>query len=471
MNHDLEDKDETLSDKVIYIMHFAYSHIHDEITRSDIVKNMLLECYDKILGDRFVVLAEIYFMLNHLKKTNKIDAKKTKSLKKYFKNWVLTTSNDIEDVDNNTDNILSEIGIDFNEIDEIIYNDDNERNTKSEIKKIKQRLWECYINPNSKCRGRKIKKPGSVSNYRVVVEDDSGIPIKDWGPSFKDTQRTHKYNPETYKNVPKEFRKQAKWIQGASKDQTKLNDMNNFNELFSKLNIVDENVKKEILNLWDEVFIYSKIRKKSIKNRILYQLYTIKLVVPEINYIDLYTALMDITNDDNITPDAIYNPTIKTPNDTIREYFTIFFSKHMPEGNNNKGPSDLSHYIKQHHINIKPKYNIKELFHYLDDESYHTTSTRSHPRHIFGAKTDILKLLGLKMSKGSLITDENIPDYQVKDTRSPDVLASSIAKILGNKAYNSIVYFRVDSEDDFDPIFKRAKTDFVQSIISSENNI
>ena len=466
------DDEETLSDKVIDICHFAYSHIQDEVTRSDIIRDILLECYDKIMEDRFFVLAEIYYIINYLKKKEQIDPKKVRHLKKDFKNWILTMSNYIEDSDDNTLSILSDLGFTLDDIRIDIYSHKNEKKTLSEIKKIKQRLWECFIDPNSKCLGRKIKKKGHVQSYRVENIDE-----RVQAPSFKDTQRTSKFNPFSAKDAPKELRKISQWIHGASKDQTRLNDMNNFNELFSKLEtdngnnnvIIDDNVKNRIYSLWDEVFLYSKIMKKSIKNRILYQLYTIKLVLPELTYLDLYIALKGVSNDENITPEAIYNPTIKTPNDTIREYFTIFFSKHIPVAHGKTGPTDLSPYIKQHHANIKPKYNIKELFYYLEDESWQDENIRSHPKHIFEAKNEILKLLGLKMSRGELVVDESIPDHMVKDTRSPDVLASSIAKILGHKTFNSIVYFRVNEDEDSEPVFKRAKTDFIQSIISNES--
>lgn len=455
-----EDEEETLSDKVVYIMHYAYSNIPDDVTRSDLIKEILLECYDTIMEDRFFVLAEIYFIINYMKKTDQIDSKKVNNLKNDFKNWVLTMSNNIEDSDDNTINIFSNL----DDIRDEIYDTDNVKKTISEIRKIKQRLWECFIDPDSKCIGRKIKKKRSI--IRHVIDNDQPVQA----PSFKDTERTSKFNPFSSNDAPKDLKKISKWVHGASKDQTRLNDMNNFNELFSNLNIVDENVKKEIYNLWFEVFLYSKIRKKSIKNRILYQLYTIKLVIPEITYINLYLALKEISNDENLTPDAIYNSTIKTPNDTIREYFTIFFSKHMPVSHDSLDPTDLSLYIEQHRMNIKPKYNITELFYYLENESYQDINTTSSPKHIFEAKNEILTLLGLKMSNGSLIVDPTIADHLVKDTRSPDVLASSIAKILGKKKYTSIVYFRVvpDGDDKDEPIFQRAKTDFIQSIISNE---
>ena len=58
MSFNLDPDEETLSDKVIDIFHFAYSHISDEVTRSDIIRDILLECYDKIMEVRFFVLAE-----------------------------------------------------------------------------------------------------------------------------------------------------------------------------------------------------------------------------------------------------------------------------------------------------------------------------------------------------------------------------------------------------------------------------
>ena len=67
MSFNLDPGEETLSDKVIDIFHFAYSHIPDEVTRSDIIKDILLECnFIEDVIKNWKTYTKINFVINSL---------------------------------------------------------------------------------------------------------------------------------------------------------------------------------------------------------------------------------------------------------------------------------------------------------------------------------------------------------------------------------------------------------------------
>lgn len=473
--------------KLLDILYGYFSSYLDGNETESAIKEVFITCYDDMMKDRFIILSEFEYILKHFRENDELSDKEVRELLKNSQKWILfgLTNGSVEYpnelgtedertlyVDTYFDQLLNSYGLDLNEARESIY---QKEDAEINIKRLYSKKIKMWNNPKSVKRGRKVKrKTAGPVIYQEEEERDPNYYPKGHGVSYISDKVPYKMRDQyaagshgavaasSSRHVKDEALKKQLQRMADPEDQTWILDQENFDSLFSNLGITDESKKTEIKNLWREIVKHSRGRqssskkatkKGSLKNREIFQLYTIKLVIPSITYDQLYYAFKDSFPKD-IKVDQIYNSKTNVPSDIIHTHFEKFF-------NSPKNTAiSLGKYIKRHGENISPKYNFDRLFSHINDS--YETERKVERNEIVPAKP------AAKSHKFAIINKikEFISDED-RLTPSKDRMATQIASIIRKPGYNTVKYFKITKYEDGEPYeeFYKIQKDLIKQII------